>query len=167
MADPSHTAASASPRTVVDSGRLWAGGLASAIVAALAAVVGFLVVRGLFGIPVLAPEADGAWGDISTTMYALCAALAALLATGLVYLLILFTPAPYMFFGWIMGLAIVAGIVAPFMSAATAAAKVGTAIINLVVGVAIWCLVASVASHAVRRGATRSALGRVDPGSGW
>jgi hypothetical protein len=152
-----------SSRTIVDSGRLWAGGIASAAVAALAGVVGFLVVRGLFGIPVLAPAADGAWGNISTTIYALSAAFAALLATGLVYLLILYTPTPYLFFGWIMGLAIVAGIVAPFISGAELSAKVATAMINLVVGVAIWCLVANVARTAVRRGAART-LGRV-PGS--
>jgi hypothetical protein len=67
MAYPPHTTETTSSRTIVDSGRLWAGGIASAVVAALAGVVGFLVVRGLFGIPVLAPAADGAWGDISTT----------------------------------------------------------------------------------------------------
>jgi len=94
MAYPPHTTETTSSRTIVGSGRLWAGGIASAVVAALAGVVGFLVVRGLFGIPVLAPAADGGWGDISTTMYALSAAFAALLATGLV--LILFTPAPYL-----------------------------------------------------------------------
>jgi hypothetical protein len=42
-------------------------------------------------------------------------------------------------------------------------AKVATAMINLVVGVAIWCLVANVARTAVRRGAARTS-GRV-PGS--
>jgi hypothetical protein len=156
MADLPHTGGSMSPRTVVDSGRLWAGGLASAAVAALAGVVGFLIIRGLFGIPVLAPEGDGAWGDISTLMYALCAAFAALLATGLAHVLILFTPTPYLFFGWIMGLSIVAAMVAPFMSGAQMDAKVATATINLVVGVAIWCLVANVASTAVRRGAART-----------
>ena len=155
MAYPPHATETTSSRTLVDSGRLWAGGIASAVVAALAGVVGFLVVRGLFGIPVLAPAADGAWGDISTTTYALSAAFATLLATGLVYLLILFTPTPYLFFGWIMGLAIVAGIVAPFISGAELSAKVATAMINLVVGVAIWCLVANVARTAVRRGAAR------------
>jgi hypothetical protein len=60
-------------------------------------------------------------------VYALSAAFAALLATGLVYLLILFTPTPYLFFGWIMRLAVVAGIVAPFISGAELSAKVATA----------------------------------------
>jgi hypothetical protein len=155
MAYPPNTARSVASRPVIDSGRLWAGGIASAAVAALAALVGFLIVRGLFDIPVLAPEGDGAWGDISTTVYALCAAFAALLATGLIEVLVLFTPSPYLFFGWIMGLAIVAGITAPFLSSAAASAKVATAIINLLVGVAIWCLVANIARSAVRRGAAR------------
>jgi hypothetical protein len=156
MADSPHIANRASPRTVIDTGRLWAGGVATAVVAALAGVVGFLIFRGVLGIPVLAPSEDGAWGDASTAVYALCAALAALVATGLVLVLILFTPAPYMFFGWIMGLAVVAGIVAPFMSHAEPDAKVATAVINLILGVAIGSLVASVARDAVRRATARA-----------
>ena len=146
MADSPHIPNSTSPRMVIDSGRLWAGGVATA--AALAGVVGFLILRGVFGIPVLAPSEDGAWGNASTAVYALCAALAALVATGLVQVLVLFTPSPYMFFGWIRGLAIVAGIVAPFMSNAEFDAKIATATINLLVGVAIWSLVAIVARNA-------------------
>jgi hypothetical protein len=145
-------------RTTIDYGRLWAGGVASAVVAALAALVGFLVARGLFDVPVLAPMADGAWGDISTTVYAVGAALAALVATGVIQVLLLFTPAPYLFFGWIMGLAIVAGVVSPFLSSAASSSKVATAIINLFVGVAIWCLVANVASSAVRRATRRTVV---------
>ena len=39
----------------VDAKRLWAGGAATALVAALAAVVGLLIVRGLLDIPVITP----------------------------------------------------------------------------------------------------------------
>jgi hypothetical protein len=38
---------------------LWTGGLATAVVAALVAVVGVLVARGLFDVPVLAPHRGG------------------------------------------------------------------------------------------------------------
>ena len=41
-------------RQPVDAGRLWTGGLATAVVAALVALVGVLIARGLFDIPVLA-----------------------------------------------------------------------------------------------------------------
>lgn len=47
---------------VVAGGRLWAGGAATAVVAALIAVVGILIARGVFGVPVLAPEGEGTWG---------------------------------------------------------------------------------------------------------
>ena len=42
-------------RLGVDAGRLWMGGLVTAVVAALVAVVGVLIARGLFDVPVLAP----------------------------------------------------------------------------------------------------------------
>jgi hypothetical protein len=38
------------------------------------ALAGILVCRWLFGIPVLAPRQDGAWGDASTAGYAIAAA---------------------------------------------------------------------------------------------
>jgi hypothetical protein len=41
-------------RVRVDAARLWTGGLATALVAALVAVVGVLIARGLFDVPVLA-----------------------------------------------------------------------------------------------------------------
>jgi hypothetical protein len=148
----------------LDAGRLWAGGLATAVVAALVALVGFLIARGVFSVPVLAPEDDGAWGDASTPTYVVGAGLAALVATGIIHLLILFTPSPSLFFGWIMFLAILAGVVAPFASDAELSAKVATALINLAIGVAIWTLVAGVARRALRTGAARSAYREPPPG---
>jgi len=156
-----------SARQVVDARRLWAGGLATAVVAALTALVGFLIARGVFSVPVLAPEEDGAWGDASTPAYAMSAAVAALVATGVIHLLILFSPTPSQFFGWIMALAIVAGAVAPFASGAALSAKVATALINLAIGVAIWTLVAGVARSAVRPRAAPTVLGGPSPPTGY
>ncbi len=81
------------PAPKLDAGRLWTGGLATAAVAALVAVVGVLIARGLFDVPVLAPTGEGTLGDASTARLAGLAALAALLATGLLHLLLLTTPA--------------------------------------------------------------------------
>lgn len=150
----------------LDAGRLWAGGFATAVVAALVTLVGFLIARGVFSVPVLAPEDDGTWGDASTPTYVALAALAALVATGIIHLLILFTPSPSLFFGWIMFLAILAGVVAPFASGAELSAKVATAAINLAIGVAIWTLVAGVARRALRVGTARSAYGEPPPPPG-
>jgi hypothetical protein len=48
----------------VDARRLWFGGLATALVAALIALVGIVVARGVFGIPILAPKGGGRTGAV-------------------------------------------------------------------------------------------------------
>ncbi len=71
-----------SQRPPVDAAKLWAGGLATALVAAPIAVVGILIARGLFDVPILARKGAGVWGDASTGWYAFGAALANLAAWG-------------------------------------------------------------------------------------
>jgi hypothetical protein len=122
------------------------------VVAALVAVVGVLIARGLFGVPVLAPTEDGALGNANTARLALVAAGAALVATGLMHLLLLFIPRPWQFFTWIISLATLAAVLVPFSTGASLATKVATAAINLAIGVAIGSLVSGVASSAVLRG---------------
>lgn len=134
----------------VDAGRLWAGGAATAVVAALIALVGILVARGVFDVPVLAPEGKGTWGDADTPLYALYCALAALLATGLLHLLLISTPRPLQFFSWIIGLATVAAAVAPFLANGSTSSKIATGVINLAVGIAIGTLLSGSARSAMR-----------------
>ena len=86
----------------VNAGRLWTGGVATALVAALAVLAGVLITRGVLGIPVLAPKAASDFGDSSTAVYAGLAAGCALLATALLHVLLLGTPRPFMFFAWII-----------------------------------------------------------------
>lgn len=142
-----------SPGPRVDAGRLWSGGVATAVVGGLVALVGVLVCRWLFKIPVLAPQKDGAYGDAHTTIVVLIAAIAALVATGLVYLLLVSTPKPLTFFRWIIGLATVLFVIVPFRTSAPLSAKFGTAIVDLVIGIAIGSLVSSVAMRSIRVGA--------------
>ena len=78
----------------VNAGRLWAGGVATAVVAALAVLAGVLITRGVLGIPVLAPKTANNFGNSATAVYALLAAGAALLATALLHMLLLGTPRP-------------------------------------------------------------------------
>lgn len=134
-----------------DSTQFWAGGVATAVVAALIALVGILVCRWALGIPILAPASDGTWGDAHTGEYVLVAAVIALVATGLLYLLVLATPEPGTFFRWIMGLATLAVVVYPFSTSAPLEQKAATAVVNLVLGVAITSLLTGVASRAIRR----------------
>jgi hypothetical protein len=133
-----------------DSGQFWAGGVATAVVAALIALVGILICRWTLGIPILAPASDGAWGNAHTGEYVVLAACVALAATALLYLLVLGTPQPGMFFGWIMGLITLAAVVYPFSTGAPLDQKAATAVVNLVLGVAITSLLSAVAARAVR-----------------
>ncbi|MEQ4206210.1 DUF6069 family protein [Actinopolymorpha sp. B17G11] len=137
-------------RPEVDAARLWAGGLATALVAALVVVVGVFVVRAFLNVPILAPRTASDFGDSSTFTYAMTAAAAALLATGLLHALLLATPRPTVFFSWIVALATVAAAVAPFLRPASLESRLVTGVINLIVGVAIMSLLASVGRSAVR-----------------
>jgi hypothetical protein len=147
----------------VDEGRLWSGGVATAVVAALVALVGVLVARWLFNIPLLAPERDGAFGDAHTTAVVLVAAAAALLATGLLNLLLLSTPRPLTFFSWIMGLATVLVVIVPFKTSADLSAKLATAVVALVIGIAIGTLLNGAAARSVRRPAPGGGYDPIPP----
>ncbi|MCL2535786.1 MAG: hypothetical protein FWE39_16635, partial [Nocardiaceae bacterium] len=60
----------------VDAKRLWAGGVATSLVAALAAVVGLLLVRGLLDIPVVTPDTTFGESQVTTIAgYSIMAAL--------------------------------------------------------------------------------------------
>lgn len=130
--------------------RLWAGGVAVALVAALAAAVAMLLVRGVLEIPVFAPERQGTMALASTGQLALGAALAALLTTAVVQLLLLATPQPGRFLAWIIALGTAAMMLVPFTYDASWEAKAGTAGVYLVIGVVIGTLMSTVARTASR-----------------
>jgi membrane protein implicated in regulation of membrane protease activity len=67
------------------------------------------------------------------------------------YLLILATPQPGLFFVWIMGLLTLAAVVYPFSTSALVNQRGATAVVNLALGVAITSLLTGVAARAVRR----------------
>jgi lipoprotein signal peptidase len=76
--------------------------------------------------------------------------LSALLATGLMHLLLVSTPRPVRFFTWIVTLATLIAVILPLMTDAEPSAKLATAALNLVIGAAIGSLVSSIARSAVR-----------------
>jgi hypothetical protein len=132
----------------VDAGRLWAGGVATAVVAALTAIVGLLIARGIFNVTVLEPKGQGIWGSASTATYAIVAALVALLATGLMHLLSLAVPSPGSFFSWIMVLLTAIAVVVPLTLTVSLEAKAATAAINLVIGLVITIVISTMAASA-------------------
>jgi Family of unknown function (DUF6069) len=139
--------ASPQPATVA-AGRLWAGGLATALVAALTAALGVLIASGLLDIDISAPYA---FTENEAMDYAIASAIAALLATAIIHLLIVAAPRPFAYFRWIMGLAIVAVTLQPFATSPALSTKVATAAINFVVGIAIASLTSGTAGRLVRR----------------
>ena len=139
-------------RSPVDASRLWAGGLATAVVAALIALVGVLIVRAVLRIALLAPKEAGAFGDGDTAVLCLSAAAAALAATGLVHLLLLATPRPLSYFAWIVGLLTAVAVVLPLLSGRSLAIALAQSVIHLVIGLAIGSLVGGAASSAIRVG---------------
>ena len=141
----------AANRVRPDAAQFWAGAAATAVVAALIALVGILICRWTLNIPILAPAGEGAWGNAHTAEYALVSGLIAIIAGGLLYLLVIGTPQPNMFFDWIMGLATLAAVVYPFSTAAPLDQKAATAVVDLVIGIAIISLLTAVAARAIRR----------------
>jgi hypothetical protein len=138
-------------RPVVDARQLWAGGVATAVVAALIALVGVVVCRWLFNIPILSPPENGAYGDAHTTGLMLGAAVAALAATGIAHLLLASVPRPMAFFSWIVALATLVVVVYPFSTTAPLAGKIATAAVDLVIGIAIGSLINGAGARSVRR----------------
>ena len=135
----------------LDAGRLWAGGLATALVAALVAVTGIVITRGLLDVPVLAPKGGGVWGDAGTAVYALVAGAVAVVATALLQVLAMTTPRYGRFFTWIMALATAIATAVPLGLATGLASRVATAVLNLVIGIAITSTLTAVGRTAVRR----------------
>jgi hypothetical protein len=94
--------------------RLWAGGAATAVVTALIALVGALVVRAVLRVDPAAMEGvAAAFGSRALTVLCPVAAGAALAATGIGHALMIGTPRPLGYFGWFVGLFTAAAALAP------------------------------------------------------
>jgi hypothetical protein len=132
----------------VEAGRLWAGGVATAVIAALTAIVGLLIAHSLFNVTVLQPEGQGVWVNADSVTYAVIAAAVALLATGLAYLLALSVPTPGTFFSWIMVLLTAIAVVVPLTLAVSLSTKIATAAINLLIGLVITIVIQSMLASA-------------------
>jgi hypothetical protein len=137
-------------RPVLDATRLWTGGLATAAVAALVALVGTLVIRVLVEYAPVGTSTAHAIAGGNAGLLCLFAALAALAATGVAHLLIVSTPDPLSYLGWIIGLSTAAAVVVPLLGGLPTAAAVAIAIVNLVIGLAIGSLIVGAAAAAYR-----------------
>jgi hypothetical protein len=145
----------AASRPTLDAARLWTGGLATAVVAALIGLVGLLVLRVLAANVPQIPVGAGLHTSSAAVLLCTIAAIAALVATGVAHLLLVSTPRPMAYLGWIIGLATAAAAVLPLTAGLPLAAAVASGVINLVIGMAIGSLVAGAAYSASRGAYTR------------
>jgi Family of unknown function (DUF6069) len=135
-------------RVAIDAPRLWGGGLATAVVAALVAAVGVLVCRDLLHVKLVEPPLLKITNSFAGN-YAITAFVAALVATGLAHLLSVVTPRPRIFFGWIVALVTVVTMVLPFTLSGNLEGKICAAVINMVIGLCIASLLSAVLSRTV------------------
>ncbi len=140
----------ADPRLTVEAGRFWAGAAATALVAALIGLIAVIVFERIFQVALVPPPDIFATGS-QQAAYAIDGAILALLAAGLLHLLILSTPRPRAFFGWIMALVIVVIAVLPFAWTSDVTAAALSGVVNLLIGVAVWSLLAGVAGRTIVR----------------
>lgn len=142
-------------RPVVNASRLWTGGVVAALISAGVALVAFLIVHGILDLPMLGVKPGGAVFQGTAVGYALVSAAAALLATGVMHLLLIGTPRPFFYFGWIGGLCTAIATLVPLVTSQSWEAKGATAVANLVIGIAITALVSGTARTAVERPGVR------------
>lgn len=136
-------------RRRVDPVRVWAGGVATALVAGGVAYVGVLVIHALFRVPGV-HKIGGEDYDFDQLSLAITAAVAALLATALLHLLMVSTPRAHAFFAWIVGLFVVAAIVQELLGGGGWFSNLLFSALYLVIGGAIASLLSGVGRTAVK-----------------
>jgi hypothetical protein len=137
-------------QTHADAGRLWAGGAATALVAAGVAVMGVMVLDKVLHAPILSPGGLRQAADYAMIAFPVGAAIATLLATGLLHVLMQTTPQASRFFGWIAALVVALVILQVFLHETEMLTKLETAAFYLLVGVAIISSLVGVSRSAVR-----------------
>ncbi len=131
---------------VVDGRKLWTSGAVTAVIVFGLTIAAFLLVHGMLNYPLLGVRGDDAVVYASMFGYAGGAALVALLATAAMRFLLLATPRPRWFFGWLGGVGTAIAVLLPLALSQDPAVRVATAAVNLVLGLAIIGLVRSTAA---------------------
>lgn len=134
-------------RGEVSAQRLWAGGIATALVTAGIAVVGVLLIRGVLEIPIL--SAKGGLVNEAMAVVPISAAVAALAATAILHLLLLTTPRPTSFFGAICAVVIAIVVLEVFLAGGNRQEQAATSLLYVALGIAVISLLSGVARTAV------------------
>ncbi|MDM7832420.1 DUF6069 family protein [Cellulomonas edaphi] len=149
LPEPAPAPARSEPRLTVAAGQYWGGVAATAIVAALVGVAGTLIFESILDIDLVTQDPF----DTGSTMgaYVVGAVVGAVVAGALLHLLVLTTPRPRAFFGWIMGLATLVVALVPLTWTDDVQRAACSGVVNLVIGIAIWSLLAGVLARTIRR----------------
>ncbi|PZR51556.1 hypothetical protein DNL40_15800 [Xylanimonas oleitrophica] len=141
------TAGTEDPRLGLEVGRYWAGAVATALVAALIGLAAGFVLGDVAGQELVSPPFGGsdlvAWG--------VTGGLAALVAALLLHLLVASTPRPASFFGWVVALATIILAALPFAGGTDVLPAVLTAIVWIILGLAVWSLLTGVLARTLVR----------------
>lgn len=137
-------------RRSLDPGALWSGGVVTAIVAALVALAGIIIIRGILHIGILTSLSVGTFGDAKTVYVVVSAFVAALVATAILHALLLTTPQPVTFFSWIAALVTVIVALLPLTTTAPWQQKLATVVLDVVIGLVIGLLLSGAARRARR-----------------
>jgi hypothetical protein len=153
VVEPTPQAAAAEPAKPtgpkLDAGRYWAGAVATAVVCALVGVAASVLFDEVFEIGLVPPpDVLGLGEDIS---WAGAGAVFALVSAGVLHLLLVVAPSPRMFFGWLIGLATVILAVLPFANTDDLLAAAMSALVWVILGLAVWSLLTAVLSRSWRR----------------
>ncbi|GEK22793.1 hypothetical protein [Cellulomonas xylanilytica] len=134
----------------VDAGRFWAGVAATALVTALIGLVGVLIVDQILDIELVVKDLLGTGS--TGAAFVVGGVLASVLAGGLLHVLVLSTPKPRAFFGWIMFLATLTAALLPLTWTDVLESAIASGLVNAVIGIAIWSLLLGVLSRTLRPG---------------
>jgi hypothetical protein len=122
--------------------------VATALVAGGTGVVGVLLIRGVLDIPIF--SAKGRLVDQAIAVVPIWAGLAALVATALLHLLLVTTPRPMAFFGAIGAIVTAIVVLQVFLVGGRWEDKMATAMLYVVISVAVISLLSKVARTAVQ-----------------
>jgi len=133
---------------LLDFAGLFAGTMATALVAGLVALVGIIAARAVLHVEIIGPRGGRAFDAAAPDQLTFLAAFGSFSAATLVQALVYVTPRPLLFFGLISWLITAAVSLWPLTTEAGAVSKVASTMVYLGIGTAISTLTATVARHA-------------------
>lgn len=150
--DPAAPATSSTedPRLGLEVGRFWAGALATVVVCALIGLVAAFLLTDVFNLE-LQPPPDMFSSGSNVVAWTVVGGLFALVAAIVLHLLVMTTPRPRTFFGWVVGLGTVILAAIPFAGDFELVPAALSALVWIVIGVATWSLLTGVLARTLVR----------------